>query len=209
MRRITLLGIDLAKHSFQVHGVDEKGFPVLKKTLSREGLRRWLSSLEPCVVAMEACSGAHYWGHQAQRWGHEVRVLASQFVKPFLKSQKNDANDAEAIVIAASQPSMRFVALKSAEQQELQFVHRYRERLVHNRTALMNQLRSMLEEFGVVMAQGESALRHKLRELLGGSRRRGERSHSGAVGENGDGDGSLEAGDWRLRSGLGSASPGR
>ena len=139
---VKLVGIDLAKHYFQVHGVDSNGKGVLKKKFTRKQFIEWLHNLQVCIVAMASCSGSQYWGKIARSLGHEVRIIPSQFVKPFLKSQKNDANDAEAIAEAASRPSMRFASLKETWQQEIQSLHRVRQRLIHNQIAPTQSVKS-------------------------------------------------------------------
>lgn len=166
MSEITTLGIDLAKNVMQVHGVDARGVAVLRRQLRRSQLPRLLAQLAPCTVAMEACSGAHDWGRRSARFGHRVRLMAPQFVKPFVKGNKTDRNDAEAICEAAQRPGMRFVALKSVEQQQVLALHRLRSGAVKARTALANQLRGVLAEFGIVIAQGLGHLRRALPELL-------------------------------------------
>ena len=162
MAIITTIGLDLAKRYFQVHGVDKQGKVVLKKKLSREGVLSFFGNLPPCLVGMEACGGSHYWAREIGKFGHTVRQINPQFVKPYVKSNKNDANDAEAICEAVSRPSMRFVTTKSIEQQDIQALHRIRDRLVGNRTALANQTRGLLLELGIAMPQG---IRH-LRTML-------------------------------------------
>lgn len=151
---IKVLGIDLAKSSFQLHGVDEKGKKVLGKKLSRKKLSEFIARLTPCLIAMEACGSAHYWARLFKSYGHDVRLIAPQFVKPFVKSNKNDAVDAEAIVEAVQRPNMRFVAIKSVEQLENQSIHRIRSQSIKNRTALVNQIRGLLLEQGIDIAAG-------------------------------------------------------
>lgn len=160
---INTLGIDLAKSSFQLHGVDEKGRPILRKKLSREKFRQFVADLKPCTVVMEAGSSSNYWGRVFQGHGHVVQLISPQHVKPFVKSQKNDRNDAEAIVEAASRPTMRFVPVKQPWQQEIQVLHRVRTRLVHQKTAITNEMRGILAEFGVVCACGDAGLRRQIR----------------------------------------------
>lgn len=163
---VATLGIDLAKRSFQLHGVDAKGRTVLTRTLSRVRLAASVARLAPCVVAMEACGSAHHWARTFRAFGHEVRLIAPQFVKPFVKSNKNDAADAEAICEAAQRPSMRFVAIKSVEQQDIQALHRLRSLVVGRRTAAVNQLRGLLLEYGIEVAQGRATLMRRLPEIL-------------------------------------------
>lgn len=165
-KSIKILGIDLAKTIFHVYGVDDRGQRVISKRLKRDALPTYLATLPRCIIAMEACGSSHYWGRQCREWGHEVRLISPQFVKPYVKSNKNDERDAEAIAEAASRPNMRFVALKSVEQQEIQSVHRVRERLIHDRTALGNQIRGVLQEYGITFSEGLSHLRRGIPELL-------------------------------------------
>ncbi len=151
---IKVLAIDLAKSSFQLHGMDEKGEKVLGKKVSRKKLSEFMARLTPCLIAMEACGSAHYWARLFKSYGHEVRLIAPQFVKPFVKSNKNDAVDAEAIAEAAQRPNMRFAAIKSVEQLENQSIHRIRSQSIKNRTALVNQIRGLLMEQGIDIPAG-------------------------------------------------------
>lgn len=151
MEKITTVGIDLAKNVFSLHGVDAAGKAVLRRTVRRDRLVEMVASLSPCLIGMEACSGAHEWGRRFQQHGHTVRLMAPKFVSPYRKSEKNDGNDAEAVCEAVSRPSMRFVPVKSAEQQALLTLHRVRQGFVVQRTALINRLRGLMSEFGVVM----------------------------------------------------------
>jgi transposase len=149
MEKITTVGLDLAKQVMAMHGVDAAGRMVMRKVVRRDQLLRWSATLPPCMVAMEACGGAHYWARELRRQGHTVRIIAAEFVRPFRKSGENDANDAEAICTAVRHANMRFVAVKSVEQQAALWVHRLRQGLVEERTALINRLRGLLTEFGV------------------------------------------------------------
>jgi len=164
--KITTSGIDVAKSVFQVHGVDEHGKVVLRRQLRRSQLLVFFSNLEPCLIGMEACASSHYWARKIAALGHTVRLMAPQFVKPYRKNDKNDGNDAEAICEAVQRPSMRFVPVKSPEQQAELAVHRVRRRLMGQRTALINQLRGLLAEYGLVLAQGANHVRSKLPALL-------------------------------------------
>lgn len=155
---ISVLGIDLAKSSFQLHGVDQNDHTICKKKLTRQKLKEFMVNLLPCLVAMEACGSAHYWARLFTSYGHEVKLIAPQFVKPYVKSNKNDAADAEAICEAAQRPTMRFVSIKAVEQQDLQSLHRIRSLLVSQRTARINQLRGLLQEYGIEFAQGSRVL---------------------------------------------------
>jgi transposase len=165
-RVIKVVGIDLAKRSFHVYGVDENGQQVISRTFSRTRLSEFMANLPACTVAMEACGSAHYWARQFREDGHEVRLIAPQFVKPFVKSNKNDAVDAEAICEAAQRPTMRFVAINSVEQQEIQAIHRMRSLVVERRTAQVNQIRGFLLEYGIEIPQGRAAVSQRLPEIL-------------------------------------------
>jgi transposase len=151
MEQITTVGIDLAKSVFSLHGVDGVGRVVLRRTVRRDQLVATVAALPPCLIGMEACSGAHEWGRRFQDFGHTVRLMAPKFVAPYRKSGKNDGNDAEAICEAVTRPSMRFVPVKSVEQQALLAMHRVRQGFVVERTATINRLRGLLTEFGVVL----------------------------------------------------------
>lgn len=151
MEQITTVGIDLAKNVFSLHGVDAAGKTVLRRTVRRERLVETVAQLSPCLIGMEACSGAHEWGRRFESHGHTVRLMAPKFVAPYRKSGKNDGNDAEAVCEAVSRPSMRFVPVKSSEQQALLALHRVRYGFVVERTATINRLRGLLSEFGVVL----------------------------------------------------------
>ena len=164
--KITTIGIDLAKIVFQVHGIDEHGKVVLRRQLRRAQLLVFFSRLEPCLIGIEACASSHYWARKFEGLGHTVRLMAPQFVKPYRKNDKNDGNDAEAICEAVQRPSMRFVPVKSPQQQAELAVHRVRRRLMGQRTALINQLRGLLGEYGLVLAQGANNVRGKLPALL-------------------------------------------
>ena len=163
---ITAIGIDLAKNVFQVHGVSEAGKTVIRKKLSRSQLLPFLANLKPTLIGMEACGSASYWAREAQKLGHRVKLIAPQFVKPFVKSNKNDAADAEAICEAVQRPSMRFVSAKTMEQQDIQSLHRIRSRRVAARTALGNEIRGLLSEYGLILPVGIQRLRKELSALL-------------------------------------------
>lgn len=149
-----MIGVDLAKSVFQVHGASMTGQVKFRKKMSRLQFQKFMAEQVPGIVVMEACGSAHYWARQMLRLGHEVRLIAPQYVRPFVKRQKNDAADAEAIVVAAQRPEMRFVEMKSAEQQAHAVLFRARERLVHQRTELVNVLRAILYEYGHIVPQG-------------------------------------------------------
>lgn len=163
---ITTVGIDLAKNVFQLHGVNEVGETVLTKKLSRKKLPEFITQLQPCLIGMESCGGSNYWGRKFRTMGHDVRLISPQFVKPYVKSNKNDAADAEAICEAVARPNMRFVAIKTIEQQDIQSVHRIRARYVRGRTALANQIRGLLAEYGIVIPQGIRYIRNNLPLIL-------------------------------------------
>ena len=166
---ITRVGIDLAKNMFQLHGVDRFGNTVLKRKLNRKQMFVFFGTLPPTTIGLEACGTSHYWGRELAKLGHNVFVMPTQYVQPYVKSNKNDANDAEGICEAVSRPGMRFVAVKTEEQQILQMQHRIRSRLVRARTALVNEIRGFLGEFGVVVPQGIWQLRRALPILLEGN----------------------------------------
>jgi len=163
---VKVLGIDLAKQSFQLHGVDESGQSVLRKTLSRNKVSAFVAQLPPCLIGLEACGGANHWVRVFKEFGHTVRMMAPQFVKPYVKSNKNDAVDAEAICEAVQRPNMRFVPEKSIEQQDMQSLHRIRSQLVGRRTAQANQIRGLLMEYGIVIPQGIRHVRKQLPLIL-------------------------------------------
>jgi transposase len=154
MSEITTIGLDLAKHVFQLHGIDAEDRTVLRKRLRRGQVLAFFSRLPRCLVGLEACATAHYWARELGALGHEVRLMPAQYVKAYIKRNKNDAADAEAICEAVLRPTMRFVPVKTAEQQAAGLLHRGREQLVRQRTMLVNALRAHLAEFGIVAAQG-------------------------------------------------------
>jgi transposase len=165
MSNIKVIGIDLAKDVFQLHGTDGNGKKVLSKRLSRTKLLQHMSNLRPCLVGIEACGGAHYWARVFTAQGHSVKMMSPQFVKPYVKSSKNDARDAEAIAEAVTRPTMRFVPIKGIEQQDILLLHRVRELAMKQRTAHGNQIRGLLCEYGVILAKGISHL-EKLPAIL-------------------------------------------
>lgn len=151
---ITTVGIDLAKNVFQIHGIDTHGAAALKKQLKRGQMAAFFVNLPPCLVGMEACGSAHHWARKLQSLGHTVRLIALQFVKPYVKTNKNDAADAEAICEAAGRPNMRFVPVKNVEQQAVLALHRVRQGFIKARTAQVNQIRGLLAEFGLIIPLG-------------------------------------------------------
>ncbi|AEG00884.1 transposase IS116/IS110/IS902 family protein [Methylomonas methanica MC09] len=163
---IKVLGVDLAKQSFHVYGVDEAGRKIVSKKLSRNQLTSFVAKLAPCLIGLEACGGAHHWVRVFTRFGHRVRMIAPQFVKPYVKSNKNDAVDAEAICEAVQRPNMRFVPAKSLEQQDIQSLHRVRSQWVARRTAQANQIRGLLLEYGLIVPQGIGHVRKAIPDML-------------------------------------------
>jgi len=164
--KITTVGIDLAKNVFQVHGIDERGKAVLRKQLRRAQVAVFFGNLPPCVIGMEACASAHHWARTLQRFGHTVWLIAPQFVKPYVKTNKNDVADAEAICEAVGRPNMRFVPIKNIEQQAILSVHRVRQGFVKARTAQAKQIRGLLGEFGLVIPQGIYNVAKRVPEIL-------------------------------------------
>ena len=152
--KITTIGFDLAKHVFQIHGVDESGTPVLRKRLRRAEVLPFFAGTDPCLVGIEACATAHHWARELTKLGHTVKLIPPAYVKPYVRRGKTDAADAEAICEAVARPSMRFVPMKSADQQAVLMLHRTRALLVRQRTMLANALRAHLAEFGIIVAQG-------------------------------------------------------
>jgi transposase len=165
-RTIATIGIDIGKNTFHLVGLDERGAIVLRQKLSRGQVSARLANMPPCLVGMEACVGAHHLSLQLLALGHEVKLVPGQFVKPFLKGQKNDFRDAEAVAEAVQRPTMRFVPTKSVDQLDLQALHRVRSRLVSQRTAIVNQIRAFLLERGIAVRQGLRFLRHALPDIL-------------------------------------------
>lgn len=159
MKDIKVLGIDLAKNVFQLHGTNAKGKCVLRKQLTRAKLPEFISNLPLCLIGMEACTGAHYWARVFMAMGHTVKMMAPQFVKPYIGPNKNDRNDAKGIAEAVTRPEMKFVPVKTIEQQDVLLVHRARELAVKNRTAKVNQIRGLLAEYGVVISKGIKKLK--------------------------------------------------
>jgi transposase len=169
MQNIKVLGIDLAKNVFQLHGTDSKGRCLLRKRLTRSKLMEFVANLPPTVIGIEACSGAHHWARCFKQYGHEVRMMSPQFVKPYVKSNKSDRNDSEAIAEACTRPSMRFVPIKTVGQQDILAIHRARELSIKNRTSISNQIRGLLNEYGIIISQGSSQIR-RLAEIIESNR---------------------------------------
>jgi transposase len=163
---VSTIGIDIAKRIFQLHGVNKNGKTVLKKKLMRDQVLTFMANLPKCLVGIEACGGANHWAREITKLGHKVKLMAPQFVRPYVKTNKNDEADSEAICEAVSRPNMRFVAIKSVEQQDILSIHRIRERLVRNRTALSNEIRGLLHEFGFIIPQGINKVTAKLTQIL-------------------------------------------
>lgn len=166
MKNITLLGIDLAKDVFQLHGVNEYGKKILSKKVSRSALPTLIANMPHCKIVMEACGSSNYWSRKFMSYGHTVSQISPQHVKPFVQGNKNDKNDARAIVIAAQQDGMPTVPTKTIKQQEMQMNHRYRESLIQDRTALANRIRGYLREMGIFLAEGLSQVRKEVPLLL-------------------------------------------
>ena len=163
---LSVVGIDIAKRVFHVIGMDTRGTIILRKRLYRGEVVSFMAQLPRATVGMEACGGAHYWARQLRQQGHQVRLMAPQYVKPYVKTNKNDMRDAEAIAEAVTRPSMRFVPVKDVAQQDIQALHRVRERLVTARTALVNDMRGLLAEYGIVLPQGVATFRKTLVSTL-------------------------------------------
>lgn len=172
MKKISRVSIDLSKTVFQVHAATSNGQIVWRKRVYRSDLMQLIKGIEACEIGMEACSGANYWGQQFEALGHTVHLIAPQYVKPYVKRNKNDAADADAILEAMSRPTMRFVPVKTVEQQEIGQLHRAREMLVRQRTALVNEIKGMLHEHGVILSRAHPKLRGEYLEAL---ERHGER----------------------------------
>ena len=168
--QVTTIGLDLAKNIFQIHGITSDGTVAFNRPLRRAQLLAFFEKLEPCLVGMEACGSSHHWARQFQKLGHEVRLMPAMYVKAYVKRGKSDAIDAEAICEAVTRPTMRFVAIKTEEQQGVLFLHRARDMVVRQRTQLSNMLRGLLGEFGVVIAQGIGSAIKFAKAVLDGDR---------------------------------------
>ena len=169
MSQVCTIGLDIAKNKFQVHGEDERGAKVFNKQLLRAEVLNFFATLPPCVVGLEACGGSHYWARELKKLGHDARLIPPRLVKPFVINNKTDAADARAICEVVKRPATRFVQIKTVEQQHLASLHRVRERLVGNRTALINQIRGFLHEYGIIIPQGILNLRKWLPLILSGN----------------------------------------
>jgi transposase len=154
------IGIDLSKNYFQVHAVNEIGKIITQKKLTRTKILEFMANCSQSLVGIEACGSSYYWAREFKKLGHDVKIISPQFVKPYIKSGKNDKNDAEGICEAVSRPNMRFVPLKTVEQQDIQATHRVRSRLVGNRTQLSNEIRGLLAEYGIILTKGHAALKN-------------------------------------------------
>ncbi|SHF61750.1 Transposase [Acidocella aminolytica 101 = DSM 11237] len=163
---IDVLGIDLAKNVFQLHGVDRKGHAVFKRRVMRDQLLSVVAGIEPCTIAIEACTGAFCWARKFEDLGHKVKIVGPQYVKPFVRRQKNDGNDAEAICTAVRQPHIPLVPKKSIEQQDIQALHRVRQRMVNHRTAVVSQIRGLLLDRGIAFAKSIGCARRMIPEIL-------------------------------------------
>ncbi len=164
--KVTTMGIDLAKNVFQVHGVEANGRVVLNVAIKRAKLMQFIAQQAPCLIGLEACGSSHYWARRFREHGHEVKLMAPQYVKPFVKTNKSDRNDAEAICEAVRRPNMHFVPIKNIASQEIQCLHRIRSRLIKSRTALANEVRGLLSEFGIIIPLGIYNVRKAIPEIL-------------------------------------------
>src|SRR5437763_874519 len=165
-REVAVIGIDIGKNSFHVVGLDDRGSIVLRQKWSRGQIEERLANLPPCLIGMEACVGAHHLSRRLKALGHDARLMPAKYVRPYAKGQKNDFNDAEAIAEAVQRPTMKFVATKTADQLDLQALHRVRERLVSQRTGIINQIRAFMLERGIAVRQGIGFLRTELPTIL-------------------------------------------
>ena len=164
--KITTIGIDLAKEVFQIHGVDEYGKAVLRKQLRRGQMAEFFANLGPCLIGLKACGSSHHWARKLGGFGHTVKLMSPQFVKPYVKTNKHDMADAEAICEAVTRPNMRFVPIKTVEQQAILSVHRARQGFVKARTSQANQIRGLLSEFGIVIPQGIQSIGKRMPDIL-------------------------------------------
>ena len=190
---IETLGIDIAKTVFQLHGVNRNGRLILKRRVMRDQLLQVIVQIEPCTIAIEACTGAFFWQRKFEELGHKVKIISPQYVKPFVRRQKTDGNDAEAICTAARQAHMRFVPKKSIEQQDIQALHRARQRMVNHRTAVVSQIRGLLLDRGIAFPKSINRARRMIPERGDGAgaeeRRSWARAVAGVAGRGGGGGG--------------------
>lgn len=166
MKEVTLIAVDLAKEKFQLHGCDKNGNAIFRKQLNRKEFAKSMVNIRPCRIAMESCASSQYWARKFQSQGHEVRLISPKFVKPFVKSQKNDRNDAEAIAEAAVRPGMRFVGIKTVAQQDIQSMHKSRDLVIATRIALVNHIRALLFEYGIAIDEGYANFKKQLPFIL-------------------------------------------
>ena len=166
MKKLSVVGLDIAQQVFHLVGMDEQGTILVRKRLYRAQVMAFIAQLPPTLIGMEACGGSHYWARRFREHGHEVKLMAPQFVKPYVKTNKNDLRDAEAIAEAVTRPTMRFVPTKDADQQDLQALHRVRERLMGERTALVNEVHGLMHEYGIVIPKGVAKFRQAVVEKL-------------------------------------------
>ncbi len=166
MKAITVMGIDLAKNFFHIFAVDVSGKPVLRKKLRRKEVMEWVANTQPCLIGVEACGGSNYWVRRFEEYGHTVKMMPPQYVKPYVKTNKNDMNDAEAICEAVQRPNMHFVPKKSVTQQDIQMSHRIRQRMITGRTALVNEARGLLGEYGIIIGKGVTQFSKRIVEII-------------------------------------------
>ncbi len=169
MDEVSIIGLDIAKNVFQVHGIDCSGEPVVRRQLKRGRVLAFFGKLPPCLVGMEACATSHHWARELEKLGHEVRMMPPRYVKPYLKRNKNDAADAEAICEAVQRPTMRFVPVKTPVQQSVLMLHRTRQLFVHQRTTLINAIRAHMAEFGIIAGVGRNGVEALLKIVAAGS----------------------------------------
>ena len=172
MQAVTTIGLDIAKAVFQVHGVDAEGNVIIRRQLKRRYVLAFFQKLPSCLVGIEACASSHHWSRELQALGHRVRLMPPAYVKPYVKRQKNDATDAEAICEAVSRPNMRFVATKTTEQQGCLMLHRTRHLFIRQQTAVINAIRAHLAEFGIVAPVGRNGVEELLKVVADASDRR-------------------------------------
>lgn len=170
MDKINILGIDLAKHNYQMYGVNQEHEEVINKRVSRNRLIEFVTNLQPCIIAMEACSGAHYLGRRFRELGHKVKLIPPQYVKPFVYTNKDDQADARAIVEASTKKAIHTVPIKEPEHQDIQFIHKLRERFNKTKVALSNEIRAMLFEYGILIPRGDQALNKQMKKAVNDGR---------------------------------------